>query len=308
MLASCGAGRSTVSSKKNASLQDEVIEYGRQYLGKPYRYAGKGPNAFDCSGYTSFVFKKFGYNLSPSSSGQDKQVPSILRKEDLMKGDLVFFEGWTQNGRVGHVGIVTNMKSNGEFDFIHASTGNGIIISKSTEPYYASRYLRGGRVIENNTIAKNETVETKKSAPAKTKKAQPIIQNQKSTTIAEVIAPEKTNEEQIIIVQTDSTKTPKLPERDIDNNDDKEKSDDTPTQKPQPIIRQENVSVPKPVSQPAPITSASTSAITHTVKSGETLFSISRQYNCTVEELRRWNPQLGNTLKAGEKLTVNPQK
>lgn len=305
VLASCGVGRSTVSSPKNASLQDELIEYGRKYLGKPYKYAGKGPDVFDCSGYTSFVFNKFGYKLSPSSSGQDRQVPNILRKEDLSKGDLVFFEGQAQNGQVGHVGIVTKVKPNGEFDFIHASINKGVTITKSTEPYYASRYLRGGRVIDNNTVAKQETIETKKNTSSKTK---PSIQKQKTPTIVEVLTQEETEKEQIIIVQTDSTKTPQLVEREIgtDTDTNKEQNDSTQIPKPQPIIRQENISVPKPARKSAPTNSLATSATLHTVKPGETLYSISRQYNCSVEELRQWNPQLENTLKAGEKLTVKP--
>jgi len=45
----------------------------------------------------------------------------------------------------------------------------------------------------------------------------------------------------------------------------------------------------------------------HTVKMGETLYSISKQYECTVEDLISWNPQLGNVLKTGDKLQVVKQ-
>lgn len=45
----------------------------------------------------------------------------------------------------------------------------------------------------------------------------------------------------------------------------------------------------------------------HTVKMGETLYSISKQYKCTVEDLISWNPQLGNVLKTGDKLQVVKQ-
>lgn len=131
------------------TLQKEIVDYGLRYLGKPYRYGGKGPKYFDCSGFTSFVFKKFGYNLGSSSASQDRQFTSIKSKKRLKKGDLVFFEGYKRNGRVGHVGIVVKVKSNGDFSFIHAATKGGVIISKSTEPYYSSRYLRGGRVIKS---------------------------------------------------------------------------------------------------------------------------------------------------------------
>ncbi|HBQ57509.1 MAG TPA: hypothetical protein DD786_10220, partial [Porphyromonadaceae bacterium] len=46
--------------------------------------------------------------------------------------------------------------------------------------------------------------------------------------------------------------------------------------------------------------------ITHPVKPGETLYSISRKYNCSVAQLRDWNPQLGTVLKPGEKLVIRP--
>lgn len=339
-LASCGAGRSTVSSEKaSASLQDEVIQYGRKYIGKPYRYASKGPNSFDCSGYTSFVFKKFGYNLSPSSSGQDVQVPTIRRKEELKKGDLVFFEGRSHNGRVGHVGIVTDVKRNGEFDFIHASTSRGVIVSKSTEQYYASRYLRGGRVIEGEQMARTVVNESKQVAAKTTKKPRqpkrnnkefnayepatakkepqkpsvptvtpdkaeqnPIIQNEKSAAVAEVLAEERESE-QIVIVQTDSTKNPQLAQRNV-NTQEKEQ-DSINNMVFQAVTRPDTLSVPKPVVKNAPQDSTA-SVNHHTVKPGETLYSISRQYNCSVEQLKQWNPQLGSVLKSGETLTIQP--
>jgi LysM repeat protein len=42
----------------------------------------------------------------------------------------------------------------------------------------------------------------------------------------------------------------------------------------------------------------------HTVQMGETLYSISRQYGCSVEQLKEWNPQMGDVLRAGEKLRI----
>jgi hypothetical protein len=153
----------------------------------------------------------------------------------------VFFEEQTYDGRVGHGGIVTDVKPNGEFDFIHASTVSGVIISKSTEPYYTARYLRGGRVIEENAILKSTMDEKKKSSPSESTNRQTGIRSQKSTTIAEAIGQEEREEERIIIVQTDSTKTPRLTERKIDDNHEtetdtgKEANDHIPTPKPHTI-------------------------------------------------------------------------
>ncbi len=306
ILTSCGTGKTVVSDNKTSTtLQDDIIQYGRQYLGKPYRYAGKGPNTFDCSGYTSFVFKKFGYRLGSSSSGQDRQVPSITRREELRKGDLVFFEGNRKNGNVGHVGIVTETSTNGQFKFIHASITSGVIISSSTEPYYASRYLRGGRVLEENAsyVTQQKPSSSNKqqiSYPTSKTKAQnyrdiPEINPAKEgkTTNAIVTAQQTEShsgngDDPIILVQTNSVKN-----QPIDPVPKGKENKDTLRQaKREMVLREEEVMI---ISSPTR---------SHTVQMGETLYSISRQYGCTVDQLKEWNPQLGAVLKAGERLDI----
>lgn len=328
-LVSCGTSRKTVSHKSaSSSLQEDVILYGKRYLGKPYRYAGKGPNAFDCSGFTSFVFREFGYRLSPSSAGQDIQVPSVRRKQDLAIGDLAFFEGRRKNGRVGHVGIVTEIKRNGEFNFIHASTNLGVIISSSTEEYYASRYLRGGRVLEDRHHADNKKANPSvQSADSK----QSSIQNNKTYHVftparakndprppeAPVVRPQKTNEKELIAVNNEYTSaqsrgTQQAEEKPItlvqsDPLKNKQLVESTPPDKPeentekivkQAIRRDESLNVPEPVEL------ADEADTVHTVKMGETLYSISRQYNCSVEQLKAWNPEMSNVLRAGDMLKI----
>jgi cell wall-associated NlpC family hydrolase len=319
LLASCGTGRSTVTRKKqtSATLQEEIIAYGRQYLGKPYRYAGRGPRAFDCSGYTAFIFKEFGYRLDPSSAGQDKQFPAVSRKEELHKGDLVFFEGRAKNGKVGHVGIVIETRSDGEFRFIHASTGEGVIITSSTEYYWASRYLRGGRVLEKNipataasTRAGNRNdhrytaaVSNEKTGRMTTPVMAPPAKNKVSvaedalkSTVGKEIDVERA-EENVLLVQRDSSKNRPLKEKSSD-----EKRNDTVSIKNNAVIaRDESLEIPKPVEAEM---DKSTPA-SHTVKMGETLYALSRQYGCTVDQLRSWNPQLGGVLKAGDLIRVS---
>lgn len=304
ILASCGAGRTTVSSNKTSTtLEDDLIQYGRQYLGKPYRYAGKGPNSFDCSGYTSFVFRKFGYRLDPSSSGQDRQLPTIARREELRKGDLVFFEGRRRNGSVGHVGIVTEVSRNGHFRFIHASTTSGVIISSSSEPYYASRYLRGGRVLEENAsyvTRGNKAVNKRQLAPypvsSNKEPAQPDIpkvshQETTSSSIAAAQSGDPGNGT-VILVQTDPRKNPPLRHHQSPTNGNGQGNDTLQQQKSDMVLREEeNVIV-------------SSSPKSHTIQMGETLYSISRKYRCTVEQLKTWNPQLGEVLQAGETLLI----
>ena len=132
------------------AMQDSVINFGKRYMSTPYRYGGTTPKGFDCSGFTSYVYRQFGFSLNRASRDQAKQFPSIPKKE-LQTGDLVFFEGRKQNGIVGHVGIVTERKENGEFEFLHSSIKRGVTVSSSDEPYYAARYLTGGRVIDSQS-------------------------------------------------------------------------------------------------------------------------------------------------------------
>ena len=51
-------------------VADAIIKEAGRHLGKPYVYGGNGPESFDCTGFTCFVFRKFGYNLSRTSSDQ----------------------------------------------------------------------------------------------------------------------------------------------------------------------------------------------------------------------------------------------
>ena len=131
------------------SLADSVIEYAMQFLSVPYASAGKGPDRFDCSGFTSYVFRHFGYELRASSSGQLNDGWKVIRKPDKLKpGDLVFYGGRKHKREIGHVGIVvSNDVSRHCFYFIHATVKLGVTISSSTEAYYVSRYITACRIL-----------------------------------------------------------------------------------------------------------------------------------------------------------------
>lgn len=129
-------------------LLNDLLSEARSHMGKRYSRGSKGPNAFDCSGFSSYVYRQFGYSLSPSSRDQYNQGVKVDRKE-LRKGDLVFFKGRSTKGGVGHVGIVVDADEKGNFTFIHAATSKGITVSNCNEPYYASRFVGGKRVIND---------------------------------------------------------------------------------------------------------------------------------------------------------------
>lgn len=145
-------------TKQSGHITDSLISFAKKYLKKPYHYRPNPQVRFDCSGFSSYVYDHFGYKLKRSSAEQAEQFRKIDRTQ-LKTGDLVFFSGRRNNRHVGHVGIVVNAYENGKFDFIHSSNQSGIVISHSDENYYTKRYIKAGRVIEENaaTVAQTET-------------------------------------------------------------------------------------------------------------------------------------------------------
>lgn len=128
---------------------DNIIAEAMKHLGTPYRAAGKGPTAFDCSGFTGYVFRQFGYHLSASSRTQcndGREVPPPF--DNLQKGDLLIFEARGEADTVGHVGIYIAPDEDGDgFTFIHAAVHGGVIISNIKEDYYSRRYLGARRIL-----------------------------------------------------------------------------------------------------------------------------------------------------------------
>ena len=135
--------------QNHRSVVSDLLDYAFKFRGVPYRHGAMSPRAFDCSGFTSYVFKQFGINLDRRSSAQIYDGRRVKR-EDLQPGDLVFFTGRAIGNRIGHVGIVTEVDKNGQggFKFIHAAVHSGITESHSSESYYRPRYRGACRVIE----------------------------------------------------------------------------------------------------------------------------------------------------------------
>ena len=133
-------------SKEKATLIDDLLKESATHIGKRYVWGSKGPKTFDCSGFTGYVYKQFGYSIGPCSREQYKIGKSVDVKH-LRKGDLVFFTSRRSGNNVGHVGIVWEAdNAKGTFKFIHASV-KGVKIS-DFEGYYVSRYVGAKRVIE----------------------------------------------------------------------------------------------------------------------------------------------------------------
>ena len=132
-----------------SELADRIIDEARQHMGKPYRHAGNGPKVFDCTGFTKYVFDKFGYKLGRTVPAQAKDGREVLGNlSDLQKGDILIFGSRPNTRRMGHAGIFIGMDSTGtNFSFIHAAVKGGIQISNLQETYYKQRFLGARRIL-----------------------------------------------------------------------------------------------------------------------------------------------------------------
>ena len=131
------------TSTSSNSLRHQIIAYAKTFIGVKYVWAGSDPSGFDCSGYTSYVLKKFNILITRTASGQ-MQGASKIKLSNAFMGDLVFFG---HSGNITHVGLVVSEKGQ-DLSMIHASTSKGIIITNVDKSTYWKPKLKGaGKVV-----------------------------------------------------------------------------------------------------------------------------------------------------------------
>lgn len=150
-------GDVVATAKDKANVSGEaIIKTAMRYIGVPYRVGTSSPKSFDCSGFTSYVYKNHGISLLRASREQYTQGEKVA-KSDLRIGDLVFFTGRSGKGGVGHVGIVTEVdKEKNSFKFVHART-HGVGVDDSKQAYYQSRYVGARRVLPAEEPVQEQT-------------------------------------------------------------------------------------------------------------------------------------------------------
>ncbi len=135
----------TLGAASANDLQRGLVESALTHLGKPYIYGNEGPNSFDCSGFTNYVYKKYGYTINRTALDQYRlSGRAVENKSSLLPGDLVFFYT-TSRTTVSHVGLYI-----GDGKFVHASSGKNskcVVISPINTGYYNERYAGAKRVL-----------------------------------------------------------------------------------------------------------------------------------------------------------------
>lgn len=135
-------GNLTVSRAAAAAADERyVLKTAMSLEGKKYKYGGSGPETFDCSGFTMYVYGRAGISLPHNAASQFNYGAPVSR-EELQPGDLVFFS-YYGGGSIQHVGIYT-----GSNNFIHASSSLKKVVTSSMEgQYYQNNYKGARRVL-----------------------------------------------------------------------------------------------------------------------------------------------------------------
>jgi len=128
------------SNDSNGKKSAKITSLAKKKLGRRYVWGATGAkNTFDCSGFTSYVYKKNGINIPRTSINQSK-FGKFVSRNNLKKGDLIFFDtSKNRKGYVNHVGIYL-----GNGKFIHASSAKKKVVVSNLSKFYAQRY-KGAR-------------------------------------------------------------------------------------------------------------------------------------------------------------------
>lgn len=177
LLTGCGSSRTSTDkqtathyNKKLSPAQErELVKEAKKWLGTRYCYGGHSRSGTDCSGMVMEVYKKVCDVKLPRSSREQRDFCKSIRRDDLRRGDLVFFSTGKSKSSVSHVGLYI-----GDGEIIHASSSRGVMVSRLDERYFQRTYHSSGRVLAAAGVAAVKSVsvgvDSDKNSPSATSK------------------------------------------------------------------------------------------------------------------------------------------
>jgi hypothetical protein len=176
-----------------SSTASNIIATGNRFLGVPYKFGASTGNtsSFDCSSFTQYAYKLNGISI-PRSSKQQSQAGTLVSRDQLQPGDLVFFYS-----PIHHVAIYM-----GNGKLLHTFGKGGVTVTDLNSGWWNSHYATARRVIPGNGQAV--------AAPSQQPQAQPVAapsKNQPQTQPASAAANQQLPQDQAVAApapQTDS--------------------------------------------------------------------------------------------------------
>lgn len=146
LLAACASApppRPSQAARAERPERSDIALFALGLLDTRYSWGGRGPaTGFDCSGLVSHVFGEAAGLRVRGSSAELGQRARPIEREQLLPGDLVFFN--TLGARHSHVGVYV-----GEGRFVHASNPRtGVRIDHLSNRYYAQRFEGAGTLLD----------------------------------------------------------------------------------------------------------------------------------------------------------------
>ena len=130
---------------------DGILNEAVTYLGTPYRLGGTTRSGIDCSAFVLNVYEESTGLELPRVAAEQAELGERVDRQQLQKGDLVFF---AHSRRISHVGIVQEVTPEGEIKFIHAATSRGVMISSLNDSYWGPKFRFAKRILkEDQNIA-----------------------------------------------------------------------------------------------------------------------------------------------------------
>lgn len=123
---------------------NKVIETARSFTGTPYKWGGTTRAGMDCSGLICVSYQAAGIPI-PRTSAEQSKFGKVSSLESIKEGDLVFFAANKGNGKITHVGLITEVNGKNDVKFIHASTKLGVVENNLHSDYYRKIYIKARR-------------------------------------------------------------------------------------------------------------------------------------------------------------------
>ena len=142
MLAGCSGSPQfpePTTVRASNEIASKAIDYAKEMLGKPYKYAGETPDGFDCSGLVKYSYGRAGIAM-PRDTQSQRRMSVLVSMRSLRAGDLLFFD--QEGKKTSHVGMYL-----GKGRFIHAPSSGGKVRTDSINAeFWKKHFVEARRV------------------------------------------------------------------------------------------------------------------------------------------------------------------